>query len=79
MVDVIYTYSGLFLVALNPYIRFPIYTPGMIKHYNGQRRGEREPHVFAMADEAYRALLQNGTSQSMLVTYVVLGDINLTC
>jgi myosin heavy subunit len=68
MVDNIYTYSGLFLVAMNPYIRFPIYTPGMIKYYTGQRRGEREPHVFAMADEAYRSLLQNSASQSMLVT-----------
>lgn len=34
--DCIYTYSGLFCVALNPYIRFPIYTLDMIKFYENQ-------------------------------------------
>ena len=36
----IYTYSGLFCVVVNPYKRFPIYTPTVVKMYLGKRRNE---------------------------------------
>ena len=36
----IYTYSGLFCVAINPYKRFPIYTATAVKIYFGKRRNE---------------------------------------
>jgi len=57
--DIIYTYSGLFCVAVNPYKLIPIYTPEMIQHYIGKRKNEVPPHVFAMGDEAYRNLIQD--------------------
>jgi len=66
--NIIYTYSGLFCVAINPYRRFPIYHEGIIRMYIGRRRDELEPHVYAVADEAYRCLLNDRRSQSMLVT-----------
>jgi myosin protein heavy chain len=66
--DIIYTYSGLFCVALNPYKRIPIYTDEMIEHYIGKRKDEVPPHVFAMADNAYRAMMQDRKNQSMLIT-----------
>lgn len=62
------TYSGLFCVALNPYKRIPIYTDEMIEHYIGKRKDEVPPHVFAMADNAYRAMMQDRKNQSMLIT-----------
>jgi myosin heavy subunit len=66
--DVIHTYSGLFLVVLNPYKRFPIYNGYTIDRYRGRRRNEEPPHVFAVADEAYRAMLNEHQNQSMLIT-----------
>jgi len=66
--DVIHTYSGLFLVVLNPYKRFPIYNGFTIDRYRGRRRNEMPPHIFAVADEAYRAMLNEHLNQSMLIT-----------
>jgi myosin heavy chain 6/7 len=64
----IYTYSGLFCVVINPYKRLPIYTESVIKSYMGKRRNEMPPHLFAVADEAYRNMVQDRENQSMLIT-----------
>merc|ERR1711892_1455752 len=64
----IYTYSGLFCVVVNPYKRFPIYTPTVVKMYLGKRRNEVPPHLWAITETAYRNMLQNSKDQSMLIT-----------
>uniref|UniRef100_A0AC34QQA2 Myosin heavy chain n=1 Tax=Panagrolaimus sp. JU765 TaxID=591449 RepID=A0AC34QQA2_9BILA len=64
----IYTYSGLFCVVINPYKRLPIYTDSVARMYIGKRRTEMPPHLFAVSDEAYRNMLQNHENQSMLIT-----------
>ncbi|XP_069988200.1 myosin heavy chain, muscle [Penaeus vannamei] len=64
----IYTYSGLFCIVVNPYKRFPIYTNRTVKIYQGKRRNEVPPHLFAIADGAYMAMIQGGSNQSMLIT-----------
>uniref|UniRef100_A0AC35UID6 Myosin motor domain-containing protein n=1 Tax=Rhabditophanes sp. KR3021 TaxID=114890 RepID=A0AC35UID6_9BILA len=64
----IYTYSGLFCVVINPYKRLPIYTDSCARLFMGKRRTEMPPHLFAVSDEAYRNMLQNHENQSMLIT-----------
>jgi len=68
MSDLIYTYSGLFLVAVNPYCPLPIYTNEYVKMYKGQSREDTRPHIFAVSDQAFRHLVEEGANQSILVT-----------
>merc|ERR1712223_431101 len=64
----IYTYSGLFCIVVNPYKRYPIYTPTCVKMYLGKRRNEVPPHLWAITETAYRNMLTNLKNQSMLIT-----------
>ncbi|RKF62122.1 Myosin-11 [Erysiphe neolycopersici] len=66
--DLIYTYSGLFLVAVNPYSPLPIYSNEYINMYKGHEREETKPHIYAIADEAFRNLVEEEKNQSILVT-----------
>ena len=52
----IYTYSGLFCIAVNPYKRFPIYTMRTVGLYRGKRRNEVPPHIFAIAEGSYHSM-----------------------
>uniref|UniRef100_A0A3Q4B8B5 Myosin, heavy chain 7B, cardiac muscle, beta a n=1 Tax=Mola mola TaxID=94237 RepID=A0A3Q4B8B5_MOLML len=64
----IYTYSGLFCVTVNPYKWLPVYSAGVVEAYKGRRRADMPPHIYAIADNAYSDLLQNRENQSMLIT-----------
>ena len=52
--NVIYTYTGPILVALNPWKPLPCYGNDVMKAYMNVAMGEAPPHVFAMADAAFR-------------------------
>merc|ERR550534_1761714 len=64
----IYTYSGLFCIVVNPYKRYPIYTGTVVKMYLGKRKNEVPPHLWAITETAYRNMLTNSKDQSMLIT-----------
>lgn len=52
------TYSGLFCVVVNPYKMLPIYSEKIIEMYKGKKRHEVPPHIYAIADNAYRNMMQ---------------------
>lgn len=64
----IYTYSGIVLIAMNPFQRVPIYGSDIMREYSGKRRDELEPHLFAVAEEAYRSMINDNKNQSIIVS-----------
>ncbi|KAL2091250.1 hypothetical protein ACEWY4_013513 [Coilia grayii] len=64
----IYTYSGLFCVTVNPYKWLPVYDAIVVAGYRGKKRIEAPPHIFSISDNAYQFMLQDRENQSVLIT-----------
>ncbi|EIE80995.1 hypothetical protein G6F46_000788 [Rhizopus delemar] len=68
MQHLIYTYSGIVLIAVNPFDRVSLYEPDIVQQYSGKRRGELEPHLFAISEEAYRCMIREQKNQTIVVS-----------
>ncbi|XP_076139368.1 myosin heavy chain, fast skeletal muscle-like [Alosa pseudoharengus] len=64
----IYTYSGLFCVTVNPYKWLPVYDQEVVDAYRGKKRVEAPPHIFSVSDNAFQFMLQDRENQSVLIT-----------
>jgi len=68
MKDEIYTYTANILLAVNPYHTLDFYTEKHVKDYQGKSLGVLPPHVFAIADKAYRDMRNLSLSQGIIVS-----------
>lgn len=66
--DKIYTTVGDILVAINPFARLPLYSESQRITYMHDA-SIQPPHVYTIADNAYRALMQNQRSQAGIEYY----------
>ncbi|GAA5890383.1 hypothetical protein JCM5296_002805 [Sporobolomyces johnsonii] len=70
----IYTYSGIVLVAVNPFSSLSVYDHSIVQAYAGRRKGELEPHLFAIAEEAYRCMVGTAGEPGGNQTIIVSGE-----
>ncbi|XP_061856436.1 unconventional myosin-IXa isoform X3 [Colius striatus] len=64
----IYTYVGSILIVINPFKFLPIYNPKYVKMYDNHQLGKLEPHIYAVADVAYHAMLQRRKNQCIVIS-----------
>ncbi|XP_073669193.1 unconventional myosin-IXAa isoform X2 [Paramisgurnus dabryanus] len=64
----IYTYVGSILIVINPFKFLPIYNPKFVKMYDNHQLGKLEPHIYAVADVAYHAMLQRKRNQCIVIS-----------
>ncbi|XP_065262660.1 unconventional myosin-IXb-like [Emys orbicularis] len=53
----VYTYIGDILIAVNPFQSLPLYEKPVSEKYQNHDKGTLPPHIFAIADRAYQAML----------------------
>jgi hypothetical protein len=74
----IYTYSGIVLIATNPFARVDsLYVPGMVQVYAGKQRATQAPHLFAIAEEAFMYVTATTCKSRPMLTGSLLGTCSV--
>jgi len=66
--DNIYTYVSSILISVNPFKLLPLYTPEILDKYKEQGGRNLPPHVFAIADNAFKSMIADNKSQSVVIS-----------
>eukprot|EP00760_Papus_ankaliazontas_P004527 PhM_4_TR11938/c0_g1_i1/m.75870/K10356/MYO1; myosin I len=66
--DIIYTAIGNVLISVNPFKRLPIYTDDHIKYYRANSKQTTQPHIFALAEDTYRSMVQEEENQCIIIS-----------
>uniref|UniRef100_A0A8P4G545 Myosin heavy chain 7 n=1 Tax=Dicentrarchus labrax TaxID=13489 RepID=A0A8P4G545_DICLA len=72
----IYTYSGLFCVTVNPYKWLPVYNQEVVVAYRGKKRSEAPPHIFSISDNAYQYMLTGNLATVMIHLHKYKADLH---
>ncbi|NWH65343.1 MYO1G protein, partial [Geococcyx californianus] len=62
------TYIGEVVVAMNPYRALALYDASVIERYRGRELYERPPHLFALADAAYKAMKRRAKDTCIVIS-----------
>lgn len=64
----IYTYIGNVLISVNPFRDLGIYTEDVLRSYQGKNRLEMTPHVYAIAEGAWKNMTDYGQNQCVIIS-----------
>ena len=72
--DIIYTYIGNVLVSVNPFKWLDIYSEGVIKKYVNKSIIDAPPHIFGLAEAAYRGMVTEEDNQCIIISGISMNS-----